>query len=498
MDGTQQIFKNIALTQWLPLHIRIVRHCPVPDPVPEKRPFPIPHIFATALSVKAVVLLLESQSKSKWYLKTTRSRGAEECSGLFSLCTFSWLTSLIVRGHQTILGLENLPTLEPSLTAAHQQLRFEKAWRSSSRHGRKRLLSALATSAGTRGLYPVLPRIALIGFTFCQPLLIQGISQYLQNPPIAASTNFGYGWIGATFFAYSGMAVTSSVYWYNHERVLTRLRTDLVDSIFRQTTGLSHSYGDKSNTLTLMSTDIERIQRGLYALHEVWANAIEVGLAAWLLHEQIGVAFLVPLAYIALCVGLSLALGKFSMERQGEWMIATQRRVGTLSKIIPGMKSLRMLGLSAQLVDTVDQQRDAELHCANRSRLILILAAVLGFSPLLLTPVLTFAATGLLPDTSRLFASLALLLLVANSLTQLLQVMPQLISTLACFDRVADFLETAPCVDGREFQPAHHLERVASCVKSTTCNFEAWEKEETTDCECNTSCIFHPRLMLTL
>lgn len=157
-----------------------------------------------------------------------------------------------------------------------------------------------------------------------------------------------------------------------------------------------------------------------------------------------------------------------------------------------------MLGLSAQLVDTVDRQRDAEFHCANRSRLILILAAVLGFSPLLLTPILTFAATGRLLDTSRLFASLALLLLFANPLTQLLQVMPQLISTLACFDCVADFLEAAPCVGNREFQPANLLERVASCVNSTTCDFEAWEKEETTECGRNTSCVSHPRPMLTL
>lgn len=415
---------------------------------------PISQVFAATLCAKAIVLFLETKSKSRWYLETDTERGVEEASGLFSLCTFSWLTALIAQGYRRVLRLETLPCLDTSISTNHQQPRFERAWAHSSRQGRARLLDALAKSAGIRGLYAVLPRIVHIGFTLCQPFLVQGISQYLQRPASATSSDHGYGWIGAAFLAYSGMAITSSLYWYHHERALARMRTNLVAIIFRQTTCLGRSHSDKSSTLTLMSTDVERIQRGMHGIHEVWANAIEVGLAAWLLYRQIGVAFSAPLGYMALCVALSISLGRFSLRRQGDWMKATQNRVGSISKMIAGMKSLKMLGLSAQLADTVGQQRDVELHSANGYRLILLLSAVVGFSPLLFTPVLSFAATSRSLDTSRLFTSLALLLLVTSPMAQLLQVIPQLISTLACFDRIATFLDTTLHVDTRVFSPS--------------------------------------------
>lgn len=37
-----------------------------------------------------------------------------------------------------------------------------------------------------------------------------------------------------------------------------------------------------------MSTDIERTEMGLRFVHELWANVIQVGLATWLLQQQLG------------------------------------------------------------------------------------------------------------------------------------------------------------------------------------------------------------------
>jgi ATP-binding cassette subfamily C (CFTR/MRP) protein 1 len=445
-----------------------------------RSPIGIP--FAVVIGVKTIILLLEAQSKSRWY-HFKYQRSGEETAGLFSVCTYSWLTNLIARGHRKILGLEDLPPLDESLSTKHQQPRFEAAWNRSSRQGRTRLLSALAISAGLPGLYAILPRVVHIGFAFCQPFLIQGVSQFLQRPRDSTSVNYGYGWIGAAFLAYSGMAVTSSLYWYYHQRVVARLRADLVSSIFRQTTTLSLSHKDKAKTLTLMSTDVERIQRGMQNLHEIWANALEVGLAAWLLQRQIGIAFLVPLGYVALCVGLSLTLGNLSVPRQGDWMKATQKRVGSISRIIAGMKSLRMMGLSVQLQDTVEQQRSAELRFANRFRLMTVFSAVVSFSPLLFSPVLAFAATGRILNTSRLFTSLAFLLLVSNPLAQLLQILPQLMATMACFDRIADFLEIVRYVDGRVFARDETADGTTSLTESRKAISNDLVKPETIECE---------------
>lgn len=58
---------------------------------------------------------------------------------------------------------------------------------------------------------------------------------------------------------------------------------------------------DTASSLTLMSADIERIVTGMQTGHEIWANIIEVGIAIYLLQQQLGVACLVPVG-VAVCM----------------------------------------------------------------------------------------------------------------------------------------------------------------------------------------------------
>lgn len=71
-----------------------------------------------------------------------------------------------------------------------------------------------------------------------------------------------------------------------------------VSLIYRKTLGISMMAVNDSNAMTLMSTDVERIVTGLPAIHEVWATSLQVALAAWLLHNELGFPFFLP---IVLC-----------------------------------------------------------------------------------------------------------------------------------------------------------------------------------------------------
>lgn len=85
---------------------------------------------------------------------------------------------------------------------------------------------------------------------------------------------------------------------YQHRtyRSITMLRAGLVSIIYRKTGTLSVKDIDPATSMTLMSADIERIVQGWQTMHEVWANAIEVGIAMYLLERQLGVACVVPIA----------------------------------------------------------------------------------------------------------------------------------------------------------------------------------------------------------
>ena len=52
---------------------------------------------------------------------------------------------------------------------------------------------------------PIVPRLALLGFSFCQPLLVSRLLVFLQNRGENVGT--GYGLIGAYAVVYFGMSV---------------------------------------------------------------------------------------------------------------------------------------------------------------------------------------------------------------------------------------------------------------------------------------------------
>jgi hypothetical protein len=66
------------------------------------------------------------------------------------------------------------------------------------------------------------------------------------------------------------------------------IRGGLVSSICYQTLALDENATKGSATLTLMSTDVERVCGFFTKSHELWANLIEVAIAIWLLQRQPG------------------------------------------------------------------------------------------------------------------------------------------------------------------------------------------------------------------
>lgn len=70
--------------------------------------------------------------------------------------------------------------------------------------------------------------------------------------------------------------------------------------IYKKTGNLSIKDADPASSLTLMSADIERIVQGWQTMNEIWANAVEIGLAIFLLERQLGIACVIPVG-VSIC-----------------------------------------------------------------------------------------------------------------------------------------------------------------------------------------------------
>lgn len=73
-------------------------------------------------------------------------------------------------------------------------------------------------------------------------------------------------------------------------RTVVMVRGALIILVYDHTLSLNISAPSKSDALTLINADIERIGSGLRSLHETWASVLEIGLSLWLLDQKIGVS----------------------------------------------------------------------------------------------------------------------------------------------------------------------------------------------------------------
>jgi ABC-type bacteriocin/lantibiotic exporter with double-glycine peptidase domain len=169
------------------------------------------------------------------------------------------------------------------------------------------------------------------------------------------------------------------------------VKSILVVEIYRKATVARIDTSRDSAALTLMSTDMERINMGLRSIHDIWASLIQVALASWMLYTQLGLVLFAPIALVLACVAALGVLMRLTGDSQRAWMAKVQERVGLTSTVISSMKSLKLSGLSRTAQDFVQKLRVDELAAGTRFRTISILAALLGFLPLLMGPPLMFA-----------------------------------------------------------------------------------------------------------
>ncbi|KAI1504810.1 ABC multidrug transporter [Biscogniauxia marginata] len=407
-------------------------------------------IFTAALTIKVLIIVLEARRKSSWVKWDSKEHSPEETSSIYSLGVYFWLNRLFFEGYRKLLKIPDLYPLDKNMTAEQLHSRLARHLNHSDLKGRKYgLIKALSRSLAIPLVLPIPARVALIGFTFCQPFLISGLIDYLAQPVNSTSPNIGYGFIGASLLIYSGIAISTAFHGYFHHRMLYMARGSLVTAIYTKATEAQASEGDENASLTLMSTDVERAQKGFRALHETWANLIEVAIASWLLYRQLGAAFVAPIVIVILCtMGISVLM-KFTGPGQRQWMNGVQKRVGLTTNVIANMKNLKISGLASPIADSVQNLRVDELAAGARFQHLILYAAIFAYIPLLGSPFITFAISRRSLDASRLFTSLSYLILMTQPLSQLFQNLPQIAAAVTCLDRIQSFFERGTRQDFR-------------------------------------------------
>ncbi|KAK7997070.1 hypothetical protein PG989_005110 [Apiospora arundinis] len=418
-------------------------------------PVSIQAVSTLSFGLKAGILVLEAVEKRRYILDKAYLRSPEETSGIYSQGLFLWMNPLLRNGFRQLLKPADLFPVEDGMSAGVLDERFWKIWYRSSESHKHRLLSVCLLSLQRPIAVTIIPRVVLLAFTICQPLLLSRFLSYLQST--SESVNIGYGLVAAYGLVYTGMAVSSAFYYNRASRMATMLRGMLASAVYRKTIQSSVATTDESASVTLMSTDVEAIVRAARFVHDIWADILQVAIATWLLSIQIGPAAAAPIVVCIIALGLTFYMSPKSQGAMGAWIEKVQRRVGTTSKMLGHIKGIKMSGFAKRLEASINQMRADEIKAAAPFRLISSVSATIAQIPVLLAPVATFAffaivalRTGQTFEATRLFSSLSFVILLAAPLFGTLEAIFNAFSALACFDRIQKYLNKQPRQDGRK------------------------------------------------
>ncbi|KAH0429491.1 ABC multidrug transporter [Colletotrichum camelliae] len=424
-------------------------------------------MFTAAIVVEVLFLALESLKRRRWLQWDLDEHSPEETSSILSLGLYSWLNPLLWKGYHKPLAMDDLFPLDVSISVANLDTRRSPESKGNSFSD---LVLWLARPLGWSALLSILPRLCLLGFTFCQPFFLQRLLLFLSSNEDNSSTASGL--VAAAVLTYSGIAISTALYWYYQERFQSLLRAHLISAIYRKTAEIQHVGDGDSAAVTLMGADVERIYTGLRLMHEVWTNVIQIGLASWLLQRQLGLAFLAPLVIVLICFFISFAISKRAAPYQSAWMARVQKRIAATSAVLSNIKDLRVSGMIRPAAALVQREREDEIRVGERSRMLIAISASSSQLPQAIAPALAFAFGPRVLDETRAFTALSFLALLTSPLLVVLQSLPIIAASFACLRRIKLFLAQETRADGR-----HMVDSTDSDEKAGQPTIEVKRKE---------------------
>ncbi|KAJ0339266.1 hypothetical protein COL922a_004651 [Colletotrichum nupharicola] len=337
-------------------------------------------LWTAIVILTALVVPLESIGKKKFLQPMYQSLTTEEETGFWGRSFFTWLLPFFRLGYSRVIHIHDMPEVDADLTGETAGRALGLSW--ATRKGQKRHALLRASCRAYRGTIclGVITRLFLTAFTFCQPFLITATVTFMQTPKTPRSEKYGQALVGAYVLTYMGLAVSRAAYSRQQYRFTTMIRAGLIDIVFRKTVSLKADDLKDSAAVTLMGTDVERIVTTFAMFHEIWASVVEVGIAVFLLQQQIQIASIVPVVISIVCVVGVIPISKTIGKAQTVWIERLQKRVAVTATMLGDMKAIKMLGLPEVLSGVILQLRRIELSGSEKFRKLLLWQGIACFT----------------------------------------------------------------------------------------------------------------------
>ncbi|KAH7687320.1 Xenobiotic-transporting ATPase protein [Dioscorea alata] len=365
------------------------------------------------------------------------------------LVTFSWLNPLFAIGIKKPLGEDEVPDVDVKDSAEYLSHSFDcclndiqKRYRSRNQCIYRAIFLFIRKKAAINACFAVVSAAA----SYVGPFLIDDFVKFLSGKQ---EHKMKRGYILALAFLSAKLVETvAERQWIFGARQLgLRLESALISHVYKKGLRLS-SQSRKSHTsgeiINYMNVDIQRITDLMWYSNIIVMLPIQVSLAIYILHVNLGIGSLAGLAATAVIVLCNLPITRMQETLQSKIMEAKDERMKATSEVLRNMKILKLQAWDTKYLDKLDSLRKIEYKWLWKFlRLEAILSFILWESPTLIS-VVTFGACTVLgiPLTAgRILSALATFRMLQDPIFDLPDLLTVIAETKVSADRVASYLQ---------------------------------------------------------
>jgi ATP-binding cassette, subfamily C (CFTR/MRP), member 1 len=171
-------------------------------------------------------------------------------------------------------------------------------------------------------------------------------------------------------------------------RAMAVLRGGMIAIVYQKMMILPLGNVNQSSAMSIMGADVDTLAESLHLLIcDSWANIIQLGIATYLLANELGAVCIAPLVVaISECLlfhaiyfpfsnskrwpeltlfeaftVFSGMMGKYITSRQKLWLDYIETRVNFTTEVLGSIKSVKMLGLTEKMASIIEQMRAEEI-----------------------------------------------------------------------------------------------------------------------------------------
>nr|XP_016504404.1 PREDICTED: putative ABC transporter C family member 15 isoform X2 [Nicotiana tabacum] len=370
-------------------------------------------------------------------------------ASLLQLITFSWLNPLFEVGNKKPLDQDEVPDVDFRDSAKFLSGSFDESLKYvKGRNGAKNpsIYKAIYVFAGKKAAINAVFAVISAGSSYVGPYLMDDFVNFLNEKKLRGLQS---GYLLALAFCCAKMVETTTQrqWMFGARQLSLRLRAALISHIYQKGLALSsqsHQSYTSGEIINYMSVDVGRITDFIWYLNSMWMLPIQISLAIYVLHMNLGNGALVALGATLVVMTANVPLTRIQKGYQTKIMESKDERMKATSEILRNMKTIKLQAWDSYYLQKLEILRKVEHNWLWKSLRLSALSDFFFWGSPAFISVATFSGCvmmGIPLTAGRILSALATFRMLQDPIFNL----PDLLNIIArgkvSADRVASYLQ---------------------------------------------------------